>query len=588
MKTSDSIAARAEAALDLGDNFAAYDLATQGDGSDDAGLAYVRVLALARLGDWRTALAQYEEEGLDRHGDVDSLALKARLLKDKAFGSGPDARDALLREARDAYQTAFEATGEDFAAINAASLSFMIGDRAVAERLSQMVLDRIDAATLAEYWPAATRAEALAILGRFDEARAELGRAIALPGAHVAARSSTFGQFERLLAQTTLDAAGAHALLQPIRPRRVAHFCGSMLIAGEEGEERMAEAVAQALREEEVGMAFGALACGADIVIAEQILALGIELHAVFPFDRDDFVRQSVLPGGEGWLPRYQQCLAAAAGTYAASSMRFVDDDEQFAFGSRTAMGMARLRAAQIHAQTVQIAVTDDTTVHGVAGTAADVAVWRAAGGRTRLLPTMGMKRPKRSGEIGATSADRNRRALRVLVFADFQGFSRLPEPAIPRFWQTVMAACGDVLAPHAGSILASNTWGDGLHIVLERVEEAAVALTELCDRLAALDLGELGAAGVSGMRIAAHFGSVYEMVDPVTRRANFYGTEVSRAARLEPVTPPGKVYVTEPMAAAVEMSCTDRFVTRYVGRLSLPKNFGSEPIYALERRQLA
>ena len=87
-------------------------------------------------------------------------------------------------------------------------------------------------------------------------------------------------------------------------------------------------------------------------------------------------------------------------------------------------------------------------------------------------------------------------------------------------------------------------------------------------------------------MRIAAHFGSVYEMVDPVTDRLNFYGTEVSRAARLESVTPPGKVYITEPMAAAIEMSCADMFCSRYVGRLSLPKNFGTERIYSLENRR--
>jgi class 3 adenylate cyclase len=182
--------------------------------------------------------------------------------------------------------------------------------------------------------------------------------------------------------------------------------------------------------------------------------------------------------------------------------------------------------------------------------------------------------------------ADRERRALRVLVFADFAGFSRLPEPVIPEFWQTVMAGCARALAPHAGAILSANTWGDGLHLVLDRVEAAAPALLDLREALAGLDLTRFGNAGDTGMRIAAHFGSVYEMVDPVTRRPNFYGTEVSRAARLEPVTPPGQVYVTEPMAAAIEMTCADRFRSRYVGRLELPKNFGTERIYSLEQRR--
>jgi class 3 adenylate cyclase len=199
----------------------------------------------------------------------------------------------------------------------------------------------------------------------------------------------------------------------------------------------------------------------------------------------------------------------------------------------------------------------------------------------------MGVARRPRSADPPGAAADRERRALRVLVFADFAGFSRLPEPVIPQFWQTIMAGCARALAPHGAAILSANTWGDGLHLVLGSVEAAAPALLDLREALSKLDLAGLGSEGGSGMRIAAHFGSVYEMQDPVTGRPNFYGTEVSRAARLEPVTPPGQVYVTEPMAAAIEMACANRFRSRYVGRLELPKNFGTERIYALEERRV-
>jgi class 3 adenylate cyclase len=150
------------------------------------------------------------------------------------------------------------------------------------------------------------------------------------------------------------------------------------------------------------------------------------------------------------------------------------------------------------------------------------------------------------------------------------------------------MAACAGTLSRHGEALLAANTWGDGLHLVFDRVERAAPALTDLQRTLSALDLAPLGVVGEGGMRIAAHFGSVYEMVDPVTGRANFYGSEVSRAARLEAVTPPGKVYISEPMAAAIEMACAEHFSSRYVGRIELPKSFGSERIYSLEPRQPA
>src|SRR5688572_17205043 len=131
MADASDIVGRARSALDRGDAFAAYDIAAV-DESGDPALAYLKFLALTWPGDGRSALAQYGAHGLDRRSDVDSLALKARLLKDKAFDSPLAERSSILRDARDAYQAAFERTGEDFAAVNAASLSLMVGDRAAA------------------------------------------------------------------------------------------------------------------------------------------------------------------------------------------------------------------------------------------------------------------------------------------------------------------------------------------------------------------------------------------------------------------------------------------------------------------------
>ena len=71
---------------------------------------------------------------------------------------------------------------------------------------------------------------------------------------------------------------------------------------------------------------------------------------------------------------------------------------------------------------------------------------------------------------------------------------------------------------------------------------------------------------------------------DPVTGRMTFYGTEVSRTARIEPVTPCGSVYVTEPFAAVLEMDAEGEFVCNYVGKIALPKNYGVFPLYRLAR----
>jgi class 3 adenylate cyclase len=72
--------------------------------------------------------------------------------------------------------------------------------------------------------------------------------------------------------------------------------------------------------------------------------------------------------------------------------------------------------------------------------------------------------------------------------------------------------------------------------------------------------------------------------VNPVTGRQDYLGTQVSRAARIEPITPPGEVYATEEFAAYAALLQVGEFVCDYVGRVPLAKEFGSFPTYHVRR----
>jgi class 3 adenylate cyclase len=62
----------------------------------------------------------------------------------------------------------------------------------------------------------------------------------------------------------------------------------------------------------------------------------------------------------------------------------------------------------------------------------------------------------------------------------------------------------------------------------------------------------------------------------------------VTRAARIEPVTPPGVVYASEAFAAFLAATGRADFGSEYVGRLALAKGYGDARIYRVERRPLA
>ena len=84
------------------------------------------------------------------------------------------------------------------------------------------------------------------------------------------------------------------------------------------------------------------------------------------------------------------------------------------------------------------------------------------------------------------------------------------------------------------------------------------------------------------GLRLSAHFGPVFEGLDRVTRRVKFFGKEVVRTARIEPVTPPGETYVTEQFAATLAFAAPGRFACDYVGRQAMAKGFGECRMYSL------
>ncbi len=578
-------AARARDALSRGDLIAAYDIAASAiaAGDESASIRHQQVLALARIGDTERAMALFAAYSLDRADDPHQRAAGARLLKDRALAlPGGEARIAELGRAFEAYHAIYLDSGDPFPGINAATLALLAGDSARADALAEALLADPSVAAAGDYYMAVTRAEALLILGRTAEVAEALARPVVAESQDHGARATTARQLGLVAAQWRMNPELRVSLLAPLTPPRVAHFCGHMFAADAGAEERLKEEIARALVEERIGFAFGALACGADLLFAEAALERGVELHVVLPFAEDDFLAQSVLPGGESWEARYRACRAAAASVTLASETGFFGDDRQYGYGSRIAMGLARLRAQHLGAEPVQVAIWDGAPTDGPAGTAADVASWQERGGRARVIDPGAVARGLARLAPHVTSDCE--RVLAAILFTDFAGFSKLSEEALPAFWDGVMRRVAEVLDGHGGDVLCRNSWGDALYAVIAGAPAAAEIALALQDALAAFDYATLGLDGSGGMRVGVHYGPAYRTTDHITGRTTFYGTEVSKTARIEPVTPPGAVFVTEPFAAILALEAAGLFACRYVGRIALAKNYGDYPMYRLTR----
>ena len=575
----------AKAAIARGDLIAAYDLTVSAiaEGDESREVRHQQVLALARMGDCERASERFAAYGLDASPHPHERAAGARLLKDRALAlPAGEGRLAALRAAFEAYLYIYRESGDSFPGINAATLALLGGEVAQAREIAEALLADPEVAAGADYYKAATAAEALLLRGRIEEAAEAVAAAAAHARGDFGATSTTMRQLAMIARHLRLDEDRQRHLLAPLAPPRVAHFCGHMFAADAAAEARLKAEIGRALDEEGVGFAYGALACGADILIAEAALERGVELHVVLPFVEEDFLAQSVRPGGGDWVERYRACRDSAARVTLASEMEYFGDPGQFGYASRMAMGLARLRARHLGGEAVQIAVWDGAGCDGPAGTGADVAAWRAHGGRSRTIEpgnvTRGLERPE--PRVLST----HERTLGAILFTDFAGFSSLKETALPAFWGGVMRRVADVLDAHGDEVACRNSWGDALYAVAASAPAAARMALELQEALAAFDYATLGLDGGGGMRIGVHYGPAYRTLDHITGRTTFYGTEVSKAARIEPVTPPGAVFVTEPMGAILALEAADEFVCRYVGRIALAKKYGDYPMYRLTR----
>ena len=113
----------------------------------------------------------------------------------------------------------------------------------------------------------------------------------------------------------------------------------------------------------------------------------------------------------------------------------------------------------------------------------------------------------------------------------------------------------------------------------------AARCALDLQDAMATVDLAASGLPDHLAFRLSAHIGPVFVMTDLVLHTPSFMGTHISRTARIEPVTPPGAVYVTEPFAAALELAGCRDLRCDYVGHMPAAKDYGRLRMYRLLRR---
>lgn len=532
----------AREALRAGNYLQCYDVLAaaeqQGHVSDE--LRYLKLLALANAGSTETALRELADAPAALRGqNEDWLALEGRLHKDLALRGGPGAAQRFLRAA-DCYHAAFRKTGGYFSAINAATTALLGGDTDRARQLATGVLSQIGrfapSSETDHYYLCATEAEAALLLRDLPRAADALQRADALLKDNLNARSRTLQQLRLICRAGGLD----ETVLQRLRVPPVV-----FLSAGD------------AAPVPEASFAYAGITEPRELAAAERALEGRIPLHAVLAAPREKMLAHWETAHGSDWTLRLGRLLEQAQETSVALGFLPTEDRWCDAYVGAFALGLSRLAARRLgcgwHGDGAQRGV--ETAEPGIGGAPLD----------------------------GPNGVSFGRRFAGV-IFADFAGFSRLPDDDLPAFWAHFMRAISDRLAVRRGQVLLQRTWGDALHVVTGDAATAAAIACEIQDCLEQLRPGLPGALSRLELRLSAHYAPVFAGPDPVEGAGTYFGTQLSFTARIEPITPPGMIFVTEAFAARIALEAPEAYALEYAGEVKLAKAYGQSRLFSLRR----
>ncbi len=572
---------------------------------------------LASMAELAEALELVRGKKLVASADAETYTSLAGVFREAWLASGSRAD---LEHCRELFLRAFHISNAPRDGIDAAVTSWLLGDHEGARELARRVRDRVSHAetdlTLSpeeRYQMLATVAEAHLLLGEVQDALASFAWASTLEGIHY---GSTVAALKQLALLQEGGLAVPDAVFDVIKPPTVVVFTGHALDRPGEGphfppelEAAVRAEIAKSLDELGAQVGYSTAACGSDLLFIEAMLERGAEVNVVMPYAIDDFIAENVRYGGSRWEMRFRNALKLANTVTYATEERYLGHGMLYRFANQCLHGLATLRATFLRTAPYLLAVWD-MMPGSLAGGAADfIDQWEDIS-RLRIIDLDGLlqQNPDLAGDSMPAMPDLDGdqdeeqgegRVIRSMMFCDIAGYSKLKEEHTPVFLD-FLRIISEGMAELEHQPLAINTWGDAIFAVMDKAtpmaeyaqtlqEMVLKADEELADRL----------PHPLSLRISLHAGPVFQAIDPICGRQNFYGSHINRAARLEPVTVIGHVYATQQFVAVLtaEQSAmrseaqnrgedfVERFACEYVGVLSLAKDFGKQTVYHLRRR---
>jgi class 3 adenylate cyclase/tetratricopeptide (TPR) repeat protein len=587
-------------------------------------------LALAQTGALDAARELLGELMQESAADEETLCLLGRVQKEvwRRAPSGEEAA-AALREACRFYGDAFERHGTYYPGINLAFTLAAAGELARAEECARQVAaicrtELARAGRPADGWLLGTLAEALVHQGATAEAGEFYRKAANVFQGRWRDLASMRRQAREVMAFYRDRPEGGWTDVAALRRRALAWlgrvekgeewldrcfafpsvvvFSGHMVDAPGRVPPRFPPEREAAMREElrlhllkiNAGFGYSSAAAGGDILFCECLLEMEARVNLVLPCSVESFKRQSVSFAGAEWERRFHHVLANATTVLVANPMSPGSTATQAAspldlvFANRIATGMAALQARALNLELQAIALWDGQPPERMGGTASVVTEWERQKIRPHVIApgagSAGAATPKTiSPPKTETGAAPVRQEIKAMLLAETVNFHKIGEAQMPAFVEQFKGAIARRMAEMNCVPEVAESWS-GVHSFIYRsVDDAARFALAFRDLVVGTAWAQHGLPADLGVRIVLHAGPVFAFVDPTLQRLVCVGAHVSRAARIQPMTPPGQVYATQEFAALCGAESARAVSLEYLGYLRTTTMFEDAALYRLD-----
>jgi tetratricopeptide (TPR) repeat protein len=551
-------------------------------------------LTLAKLGFTNKAMSFLLTSYQLNQKDAENAGALGRVMKDQ-FKSTGDIEKA--RTSRNIYLENYQLTGSYYTGINAAAMSYIIGDKKRANKIATNILDDLRKKRKG-FWELVTLGEANLLMGQKDLAFEYYEKARSLVKKDFGMINSVYTQLKFISRFLEVP----DQFLSLYGPPSIVAFTGHMIdYPGSKTprfpdyiEKEVAREIRRILEEKNAQIGYCSLACGGDILFAEAMIERGAEINIFLPYAKNDFIETSVRFAGNDWVERFNKI-------FRSHTVKFITEEDYFgthdlfSFLGKVLFGHCMLRANFFMTEPTLLTVLSKETNKAIkaGGTQYLVEQWPFRENLIRIDPTEFIydknSNPSRNKPVIFQRKIENhkkslKRSIRHIMFADIVGYSKLGELERLVFIEKFLFHVSTEIKKHKLRLELINTWGDSIYAVAKDINHI-MKLSFILHKAISLTAAKKNKLMPEiSIRIALHAGPVFLGYDPLIKKKSASGSHVIRAARMEPVTIPGTIYASEQFASCLMADNWGKYRFDHVGLINLPKGFGEQEIYQITR----